>query len=45
MKALTQSTDKNLQELKNATIANSRDIPKLKSYTTQAIAKIEGQIG
>jgi uncharacterized protein (UPF0305 family) len=33
------------EELKNATVANSRDIQELKSYTTQAVAKIEGQIG
>jgi uncharacterized protein (UPF0305 family) len=33
------------EELKNATVANSRDIQELKSYTTQAVAKIEWQIG
>jgi hypothetical protein len=41
MKAFMQSTDKNLQELKNATMANIRDIQELKG----SIARIEGQIG
>jgi hypothetical protein len=48
MKVLTQSTDKfiqstnrNIQELKNATMANSRDIQELKS----SVANIEGKIG
>jgi hypothetical protein len=48
MKVLTQSTDKfiqstdrNIQELKNGTMANSRDIQELKS----SVANIEGQIG
>jgi predicted nuclease with TOPRIM domain len=48
MKAFVQSTDKNLQELKNgnqelknATMANIRDIQELKS----SVARIEGQIG
>jgi hypothetical protein len=36
-----QSTDKSLQELKNATIVNSRDIQELKSF----VANIEGKIG
>jgi hypothetical protein len=52
LQALTQSTDKfvqaidkNIQELKNATMANSRDIQELKSYTTQAMSRLEGQIG
>jgi hypothetical protein len=47
MKAFVQSTDKILQELKNgnqelknATMANIRDIHELKSY----VARIEGQI-
>jgi hypothetical protein len=51
LQALTQSTDKfvqatdkNIQELKNATMANSRDIQELKSYTTQAMSRLEGQI-
>jgi hypothetical protein len=41
LKAFVQSTDKNLQELKNATMANIRDIQELKS----SVARIEGQIG
>jgi hypothetical protein len=48
MKVLIQSTDKfvqaidkNIQELKNATMANSRDIQELKG----SVARIEGQIG
>jgi septal ring factor EnvC (AmiA/AmiB activator) len=41
MKAFMQSTDKNMLTLKNATMANSRDVQELKS----SIAKIEGQIG
>jgi hypothetical protein len=52
MKALIQSTNKfmqspykSLQELKNVTISNSRDIQELKSYTTQAMSRLEGQIG
>jgi hypothetical protein len=47
MQALTQSTDKfvqaidkNIQELKNATMANSRDIHELKS----SVARIKGKI-
>jgi hypothetical protein len=36
-----QATNKNIQELKNATMANSRDIHELKSY----VARIEGKIG
>jgi hypothetical protein len=40
-----QAADKNIQELKNATMANSRDIQELKSYTTQAMSRLEGQIG
>ena len=45
MKALIHSIDKNIQELKNATMANSKDIQELKSYTTQAMSRLEGQIG
>jgi hypothetical protein len=41
MKAFVQATDRNIQELKNATIANNRDIQELKGF----IAMIEGQIG
>jgi hypothetical protein len=47
MKVLIQSTEKfvhatnkNIQELKNGTMANSRDIQELKS----SVARIEGQI-
>ena len=47
-----QSTNRNIQELKNsnqelknATMANNRDIQEMKTYTTQAVTKIEGQIG
>jgi hypothetical protein len=36
-----QATDKNIQELKNATMANSRDIHELKS----SAARIKGKIG
>jgi hypothetical protein len=41
MKAFVQLTDKNLQELKNATMANIRDIKELKG----SVGRIEGQIG
>ncbi|XP_059446537.1 uncharacterized protein LOC132178098 [Corylus avellana] len=47
-----QSTDQAVQELKNATMANSRDIQELKNefrdsknFTHQAMSKMEGQIG
>ena len=41
MKAFVQSTNKTLQELKNATMANIKSIQELKS----SVARIEGQIG
>ena len=31
--------------MKNATLANSKDIQELKSYTTQAMSRLEGKIG
>jgi hypothetical protein len=56
LKAFMQSTDKNMQvmirsssqtmeELKNVTMTNSKDIQELESYTTQAMSRLEGQIG
>jgi small-conductance mechanosensitive channel len=44
LQALTQSISKSNQELKNTTMANSRYIQELKSYTTQAMSRLEGQI-
>jgi hypothetical protein len=41
MKAFMQSTDRNIQELKNATMSNTKDIQELKS----SVANIKGQIG
>jgi hypothetical protein len=34
-----------MEELKNGTMANIRDVQELKSYTTQAMSRLEGQIG
>jgi L-lactate utilization protein LutB len=45
VQALTQSTDKFMQRTNQAVQSNSRDIQELNSYTTQAVARIEGQIG
>jgi hypothetical protein len=36
-----QSTDKSMQEMKNATMSNSRDTQEL----NQAMSKLEGQVG
>ena len=52
MKAFVQTTDKNIQKLKNATMSNSRGIQELKNATNRVIqelksyvANIERQIG
>jgi hypothetical protein len=40
-----QSTEKFMQRTDQAIQSNNRDIQELKSYTTQAMSRLEGQIG
>jgi hypothetical protein len=45
LRALILSTEKFMQRTDQAIQSNSRDIQELKSYTTQAMSRLEGQIG